>query len=70
MIQCTSCSARNATETGVTCAEIGDLGKNATSTANIQEGKILERLSLHWVNPVSIPHAMHVARQATQQHTS
>ena len=36
-----------------------DLCKDATSTANIQKGKILERLSLYWVDPVDISHVMY-----------
>ena len=36
-----------------------DLCKDATSTANIQEGKVLERLSLYWVDPMDISHVMH-----------
>lgn len=52
------------------CAEIGDLCKNATSTANIQEGKILERLSLYWVNPVNISHAMHTEAAGDQTRLS
>ena len=70
MIQYTSCLKRNATETGVMCAEIGDLCKNAASTANIQEGKILERLSLYWVNPAYISHAMHTKAAGDQTSNS
>lgn len=47
-----------------------DLCKNATSAANIQEGKILERLSLYWVNPVNMSHAMHTEAAGDQTRLS
>lgn len=58
MIQCASCLKTKA-ETGLMCIGMYDLCKDATSTANIQKGKILERLSLYWVNPVNISHVMY-----------